>query len=70
MCEDVSYGVGACGGCRVGQVLGYVYKLAGSRLQVHFLFENGPLIDFQIGNERNGRQIGGRGCNSYLKMDH
>ena len=39
------------------------------RFQVHFLFENRSLVDFQIDNERKGRQIGGFRCISYLKID-
>ena len=43
---------------------------------MHFSFENRSSIffpfffDFQIVNERKGRQIGGRGCFSNLKIDH
>ena len=33
---------------------------------MHFLFENRSLVDFQIGNGRKGRRLGGCKCISYF----
>ena len=37
---------------------------------MHFLFENRSLVDFQIGNERKGRELGGDGCIYSFRIDH
>ena len=37
---------------------------------MHFVFENRSLVDFQIGNERKGRELGGDGCIYSFRIDH